>query len=191
MKFAASGLGSVLVLILLVLSAYGETSPKNPARNSEQPLDITAKKFTARNVTEGLEATFDGNVKVRQGDMTLSCDRLLIVYDETADQAAKGNRIKRFPADIQAAGKIKTITALGNVKFVQGDRMAVAGKGLYDNAKRTITLTEGPPRLWQGADVVVADTIIIYLDENRTELLGGEEAGIRATINPGKQKKEK
>ncbi|MGB9616017.1 MAG: hypothetical protein ACPL7J_01730, partial [Desulfomonilaceae bacterium] len=71
------------------------------------------------------------------------------------------------------------------------ERIAVAGKALYDNNKRTITLTKGPPKLWQGPDVVVADTIIIYLDENRTELLGGDEAGIRATINPSKMKKEK
>ncbi len=76
------------------------------------------------------------------------------------------------------------------MKIVQNERMAVAGKALYDNAKRTITLTEGP-RLWQGTDVMVANTIIIYLDENRVDSQGGEENPIRFKINPEQQKKEK
>lgn len=71
--------------------------------------------------------------------------------------------------------------------------MAVAGKALFDNAKRTITLTEGP-RLWQGPDMLVAHTIIVYLDENRAELRsndGKDGDEIRMRINPGKQKKDK
>ena len=76
-----------------------------------------------------------------------------------------------------------------NVKIIQNERMAVAGKALYDNAKRTITLTEGP-RLWQGADVMVAKSIIIYLDENRVDSQGGENP-ITFRINPDQQKKEK
>ena len=65
--------------------------------------------------------------------------------------------------------------------------MAVAGKAMYDNAKRTITLTEGPPRLWQGPDVVVADTIVIYLDENRHELLQG---GTKTESKPHKSQRQ-
>ena len=93
--------------------------------------------------------------------------------------------------ELQTPSGIKSITALGNVKITQNDRMALAGKAVFDNAKRTITLTEGPPRLWQGPDVLAAQTIIIYLDENRSELLGGDESLITAIINPPKPKKEK
>jgi hypothetical protein len=40
--------------------------------------------------------------------------------------------------------------------------------------------------------MLTAPTIIIYLDENRAELMGGEDnGGIKATLNPGKAKKEK
>ncbi len=179
------------VFSLACAPLLAQSDYRNALKNSDQPLDITSKKFTARNVTEGLEAVFEGNVKVRQGDMTLTCDLLEILYDEERSHEGKQPRVRKLPTDLQTSGQIKTITASGNVKFVQGERMAVAGRGLYDNLKRTITLTKGPPRLWQGSDVVVADTIIIYLDENRTELVGGEEAGVRATINPSKTKKEK
>jgi lipopolysaccharide export system protein LptA len=69
--------------------------------------------------------------------------------------------------------------------------MATAGKAQFDNLERTITLTEGPPQLWQGPDRMVAHTIIIYLDENRSELRSGDGTVIKAIINPGKQKREK
>jgi lipopolysaccharide export system protein LptA len=94
---------------------------------------------------------------------------------------------------LQTISGIKSITATGNVKIAQEERMAVAGKALFDNAKRTITLTEGP-KLWQGPDMLMAHTIIVYLDENRVELHskdGKDDDGIRMRINPGKQKKDK
>jgi len=169
---------------------FAQDDKKELNQSSDAPLDITSKKFTAKNVPDGLEATFEGSVKVRQGDMTLTCDKLTVDYDEDKTNSRE-NTIKKGIRGLETAGKIRAITALGNVKFVQGERIAAAGKALYDNNKRTITLTKGPPKLWQGPDVVVADTIIIYLDENRTELVGGDEAGIRATINPSKMKKEK
>ena len=182
---------AIAILGIVFSLAVAQNEQKNLSQNSDEPLDITSKRFMARNIPDGLEATFEGNVKVRQGEMTLSCDRLSIDYDEEKAVDNRENLIKKLPKGLQTSGKIKSITASGNVKFVQGDRMAVAGKAIYDNGKRTITLTKGPPRLWQGPDVVVADTIVIYLDENRTELLGGDEAGIKATINPAKQKREK
>jgi len=192
MKRSVVRFGLVLFLGLLVTVVDAQNESGKPARSSDQPIDITAKKFTVRNVSDGVEGTFDLNVKVTQADMTLNCDHLVVMFEEKNDPANKGNsRGKRSPADLQAERKVKTITASDNVKFVQGDRMATAGKAVYDNAKRTISLTGGPPRLWQGADVVEADTIVIYLDENRTELLGGEKSGIKFRINPGKIEKEK
>jgi|UniRef100_A0A7C4ET32 lipopolysaccharide export system protein LptA len=190
MKFRVLLIGVCFVLPLLWGPSIAQDDKKELKQSSDEPLDITSKKFTAKNVPNGLEATFEGGVKVRQGDMTLTCDKLTIDYDEDKTEPRQ-NHIKKGIRGLETAGKIRAITAVGNVKFVQGERIAVAGKALYDNSKRTITLTKGPPKLWQGPDVVVADTIIIYLDENRTELLGGDEAGIRATINPSKMKKEK
>lgn len=192
MKRVVFGFGLLCVLGLLATAVCAQTDAGKPARSSDQPIDITAKKFTARNVADGVEGTFDANVKVTQADMTLSCDHLVVLFEEKNDPANKGSgRGKKSPTDLQAERKVKTITASDNVKFVQGDRMATAGKALYDNTKRTISLSGGPPRLWQGADVVEADTIVIYLDENRTELLGGEKSGIKFRINPVKHEKEK
>ncbi len=158
---------------------------------SDQPINITSKKFEARNITGGKEIVFAGNVNVTQGDLTLTADKLMIVYDDEKGKSGAEPPAKRLPKNLQSISGIRSIIASGKVKIAQNERMATAGKAEYDNAKRTITLTEGPPRLWQGPDQMMAHTIIIYLDENRSELRSGDGAVIRAQINPTKPKREK
>ena len=190
MKHKITGLVVFLVLGCVLMAAGANNEYLSLGKGSDQPIDITSTKFTARNIPNGKEATFEGNVKVNQGDVTLSCDQLVLVYDEKAGARTGEGRVKKLSKKLENVSQIKSITASGNVKIVQNERMAVAGKALYDNAKRTITLTEGP-RLWQGADVMVANTIIIYLDENRVDSQGGDENPIKFKINPEQQKKEK
>jgi lipopolysaccharide transport protein LptA len=156
---------------------------------SDQPINITSNMFEARNVSGGKETVFLGDVRVTQGDLTLTTDKLVIVYED--DKGRSAPETKRPPRNLQSISGIRSITASGKVKLVQNERMATAGKAEYDNAKRTITLTGGPPRLWQGPDQMMADTIIIYLDENRSELLSGDGTVIKAVINPAKQKRDK
>lgn len=190
MKHKIVGLAGILVLGC-ILTAAGASNPPFPlGKGSDQPIDITSKKWTARNTPDGKESTFEGNVKVKQGDVTLTCDRLIILYDEKPKTRTGETKVKTLPKGLENVSQIKSITASGNVKIIQNERMAVAGKALYDNAKRTITLTEGP-RLWQGADVMVANSIIIYLDENRVVSQGGTENPIFFTIKSQTQKKEK
>ena len=50
--------------------------------SSDQPINITSKRFSAKNFSGGKEVTFEGSVRVQQGDLVLTCDRLIIMYDE-------------------------------------------------------------------------------------------------------------
>ncbi len=188
MRFLSAALVAAVILALMA-SMAGANDFLSLGQGSDQPNDLAAKKATARNTAAGKEVTYDGNVRVTQGDLTLTCDKLIVLYDEQRKGGGNNNLSKKLPKDLQTISGIKSITATGNVKIAQEERMSVAGKALFDNAKRTITLMEGP-KLWQGPDMLVAHTIIIYLDENRAELRGnGDE--IRMRINPGKQKKDK
>jgi len=194
MKNVVRSLLAVLLAGLAFAPANAQEGYLAEVKSSEQPIEITAKQTIVKTVAGGTETIFEGNVKVQQGDLTLTCDRLSLVYNQKDDNKSHESRLKRLPKQLKEASKIKSITASGNVKLAQGDRTALADKALFDNAKRTITLTGGPPRLWQGRDTVVADTIIIYLDEKRSEFKGGQNGGgIKAIITPGqdKDKKEK
>lgn len=186
------GLAAVAALISLSEPhAFTEGDYLSFSPGADQPISVTSKKFTARNVPGGKEAVFDGEVKVKQGELTLTCEKLAIVYDEERANTAADSGSRQGPKELQSVSGIKSIVASGSVKIVQNERMATAGKAEYDNLRRTITLTDGPPRLWQGPDVMMAHTVIIYLDENRSELRGGDGAVIKAVINPGKQKRDR
>lgn len=192
MKYTISYLVAMLVLCSAATApAVAQNDYLSLAQGSDQPINITSKRFVARNIPGGKEVLFERDVKVKQGDLTMTCDKLLIVYEEQNGKQETQSNSKKLPKDLQTISGIRSITASGNVKIVQNERMATAGKAQYDNRKRTITLTEGPPRLWQGPDVMVAHTIIIYLDENRSELKSGDGTVIKAIIKPGKQKREK
>jgi lipopolysaccharide export system protein LptA len=140
------------------------------AQGSDQPMEITSTKFTAMNIPNGKEATFKGSVKVKQGDVTLSCDRLVIVYDEnTVDKTGEG-KVKKLSKGQKNVSQIKSITASGNVKIVQNERMAVADEALYDNVKRTIRLKGGNPILRDESGVQIGDPIFINLDEYSSDM---------------------
>lgn len=191
MKFQiATFLVPALVMTFIAAPAFGQGDYLSLGPGSDQPINITSKKFEAHNISGGKEIVFTGDVKVKQGDLTLTGDKLVIVYDEEKGKTGAEAAGKKSPKNFQSISGIRSITASGKVKIVQNERMATAGKAEYDNSKRTITLTEGPPQLWQGPDVMVAHTIIIYLDENRSEFRGGDDTTIKATINPSKHKRE-
>jgi lipopolysaccharide export system protein LptA len=189
MKHKIAGLVVFLVVGCTLTAAGARNEYLAIGKGSDQPITVTSEKFTAKNIPNGKEAAFDGNVRVKQGDVTLTCDRLVIAYDEKTGAGTGEGKVKKFHRGLDNINQMKSITASGNVKIVQNQRMALSGKALYDNMGRTITLTENP-RLWQGADMLVANTITIYLDENRI-VTEGDKNPINFTINPGQQKEEK
>jgi len=184
-KRAKCILAAALVLGLAANIAYPESFLSLDAA-TDKPLRITAKKAPVKLVPGGGEVTFEGLVRVQQGDVTMTCDKLVVVFDD--EKGGSKDQAKKLAINLQTASSIRSITASGNVALMQSERKVLAGKAFYDKNKRTITLTDGP-KLWQGPDKAIADTIIIYLDENRSELLGRKDKPIKMDINPGKQKK--
>jgi lipopolysaccharide transport protein LptA len=129
--------------------------------DSDQPIDITSE--TSR--ISGRRAVFEGNVKVKHGDVTLTCDRLVMVYDEK-----NGERTKKRPKAQENASQIKSIIASGKVMIRQNERMASAAEVVYDNVKRTILLKGGPACIWDGPESLKGGQIIINLDEYSSDM---------------------
>lgn len=152
---------------------------------SDQPIDINAKKVVARKTSSGQEITFEGSVKAKQGNVILTCDRLVVIYEKKKDGSEPQDRSKKNPKELKEASVFKSATASGNVKVVQNEKVALAGKAVFDSARKTITLTENP-KVWVGPDSMTASAIVIYVDEDRVEMVNGG-----GTINPGKKEKEK
>ncbi len=140
---------------------------------SDSPLKITANEVVAQTTPNGRKVFYNGAVKATQGDLTMTCDHLELYWKENnkgSRPAAGGNSL-----GMGDLASLQSIRAYGDVKFVQGERMAVSGEALYDHQNGTITLKRGnqggpEPRLWFGKNTTVAEIIVVYINENRVEM---------------------
>ncbi len=108
-------------------------------------------------------AKFKGNVVARQDDIVMFATTMHVYYSE--------------------GGGLARVEAQGNVRVVQGDRIATGSSIVFNNATQTIVAT-GNPRVWQGDNVVHGRTITVYLKEERTVVEGEPDSRASATIYP-------
>lgn len=111
--------------------------------------------------------TYRGGVVVTQADTTLHSDTLRVTLDP--DNADK-------PREVVAEGK---------VQIDKGERRATGGRAVFDNAARTVTLSE-QARLQDGPNQVAGDKVVVYLDEQRSVVEGGQER-VRAVLYPAEK----
>jgi lipopolysaccharide export system protein LptA len=193
MKRTIAGLVVILLVGFLLTTLHAQNDflglGKGSLKGTDQPIDIQSRKLNCKMKSGSVDCVYDGNVRVKQGDVTMTCDRLAIVYENKEDRTAQDPKGGVIPHDLKTIRNIKSITASGNVKIVQGDRVAIAGTALFDNGKQTITLSEGP-KLWQGTNQIIGEKIIIYLKENTAEVKTKDGTMIETIINPGQPNKE-
>ncbi len=135
---------------------------------SDMPISINADSMEYDNRKN--TALFKGNVVARQGSILMFADNMKVQYG--------------------AKGGLKRLFATGNVKIIQGERIATGKKIVFYNDQQKIVAT-GNPRVWQGDNVVQGKKITVFLKEDRTVVEGGPENRASATIYPDKKKAEK
>lgn len=186
--------------------AAAATEKANPAATAAQPgslfqsLSLGSGKGPVRIDSDSLELdyktsniTYRGHVQVTQGDVTLNSDRLSITYDpaavkrdNTGDPAAPKPAPKTGGTD---ADRIKQIIAEGNVRIRQGTRLAEGRRAVFDQAKQTVTLSDGAV-LHEGPNQVAGERVIVYLKEERSVVESGSNTRVKAVLYPGKDDKE-
>ncbi len=169
-------------------------SNKEPIHINSDALELDYK---------GSVLTYSGNVKVTQGDVTLTSDRLAITYDRQAVQRSPSTSLTPRPATVATAStvatapspapspralgggadKIKEVIAEGHVRIQRGDRIAEGKRAVFDQAKQTITLSDGAV-LHEGANQVAGERIIVYLQEQRSVVESGASSRVSAVFYP-------
>jgi len=186
MKYISPGIIGVSILAVTLSTGYAENGYLGLGQGSQR-IQVSADKVTGM---PDARKIFEGNVSVLQGNIKLTCDKLIVAFDENKGSARIGGRDRKLSEDGPVDRGIKSFTASGNVKIVQDERVATAGKAFFDNVNRIITLTDSP-RIWQGRDAAIAKAIVMYLDENTWEFQGGDNSPIKFTIHPSKLKNDK
>ena len=127
------------------------------SQNRDQPIQIEAASLEMRDKKK--EATFAGNVKVVQGDTTMTSKTLVVFYDSSSGQSAasgpgappppqpaKGARTASMQSATpgpSGSSSIKRLEAHGNVVVTQKDQVVTGETAIFDVRTNLITMLGG------------------------------------------------
>lgn len=155
----------------------------NTDTDNRGPIAISADRLEADDAN-GLVTFFD-SVVARQGDMTITCDVMKVFYlrRDSAEKKSGEAKEEANPLD-DGSRSIDRVECEGNVKVVEGDRLAVGDKGVYlaSSLPRRIILT-GEAKVWQGRDSVTGHQVTYYLDSQRSLVEGSRRQRVRTTYH--------
>jgi lipopolysaccharide export system protein LptA len=196
-RMARSIGASALVLALLAAGDAGAQSTvqgvpnamQGFSQNRDQPIQIEAASLEMRDKKK--EATFSGNVKVVQGDTTMTSKVLVVFYESTNPPAAaptksnaKAPAAKAAPIQSATPGpggssSIKRLEAKGNVVVTQKDQVVTGETAVFDTKTNFITMSGGVV-LTQGKNVLRGDRLLVDMTTgvSRVESDSGRVQGL-------------
>lgn len=167
----------IFCLLLQSEHSWATATKENPSQddsaiqlNSDRMLLDEKKKVV----------TFEGHVVVRKGDVTITADRLYLY----------GKQNERITLEKPLGDQLDRIEVEGNVRIVQGNKVASAEKAIYYVGPQKILLI-GNPIIAQGQDRISGQMITIYLKEGRSVIEGGQEKPVQVILTPSKTQPEK
>jgi lipopolysaccharide export system protein LptA len=168
-------------------SAPGGLLPGAQGQDQNQPVQIDAKSLEVRDKSK--TAIFSGDVKVVQGDTTMTCNKLVVFYGQEIGLAGGSRPVAASGATTGAvpdAQNIRRIEARGSVTVVSRDQTASGDLGVYDLPKKTITLS-GNVVVTQGKNVIHGERVIVNTvtgDAHVEAAPGARQGRVRALIIP-------
>jgi lipopolysaccharide export system protein LptA len=199
--------GFALVLTLLAAGdAFAQSAVQGVpnamqgfSQNRDQPIQIEAATLEMRDKKK--EATFSGNVKVIQGDTTMTSKTLVVFYESTGAPAggapaatpanakaapAKGAPIPAAAPGPGGASSIKRLEARGNVVVTQKDQVVTGETAVFDTKTNLVTMLGGVV-LTQGKNVLRGDRLLVDMTTgvSRVESDSGRVQGLFQSSGQG------
>jgi lipopolysaccharide export system protein LptA len=139
------------------------------SQNRDQPIQIEAASLEMRDKKK--EATFSGNVKVVQGDTTMTSKALVVFYEQSgaapAAPAPAANAKSAKAAPIQSAtpgpggsSSIRRLEARGSVVVTQKDQVVTGETAIFDTKANQVTM-QGGVVLTQGQNILRGDRLVV------------------------------
>jgi lipopolysaccharide export system protein LptA len=156
------------------------------SQNRDQPIQIEAASLEMRDKKK--EATFSGNVKVVQGDTTMTSKVLVVFYEssQAAATPAPANAKPAKSAPMQSAtpgpggtSSIRRLEAKGNVVVTQKDQVVTGETAVFDTKANLITMLGGVV-LTQCKNVLRGDRLLVDMTTgvSRVESDSGRVQGL-------------
>jgi lipopolysaccharide export system protein LptA len=142
-------------------SATGSTGVPNAlqgfSQNRDEPVHITSRRLEVRDKDK--IATFLGDVHVTQGDTNMTCQTLVVYYEQSA---ATGTAPTTLTPQAGSQQQVRRLLAQGGVVVNRKDQTATGHEGVFDMKSNTVTL-EGDVVVTQCQNVVHGDRLIVDL----------------------------
>jgi lipopolysaccharide export system protein LptA len=157
------------------------------SQNRDQPIQIEAASLEMRDKKK--EATFTGNVKVVQGDTTMTSKTLVVFYDSSpapaaapagnAKAAAKSAPIQSATPGPGGSSSIRRLEAKGSVVVTQKDQIVTGETAVFDTKSNLITMLGGVV-LTQCKNVLRGDRLLVDMTTgvSRVESDSGKVQGL-------------
>jgi lipopolysaccharide export system protein LptA len=163
------------------------------SQNRDQPIQIEAASLEMRDKKK--EATFSGNVKVVQGDTTMTSKTLVVFYDSTPapapapaanSKAAKSAPIQSATPGPGGSSSIRRLEARGSVVVTQKDQVVTGDTAVFDTKTNLITML-GKIVLTQGKNVLRGDRLMVDMTTgvSRVESDSGRVQGLFQSSGQG------
>ena len=168
------------------------------SQNRDQPIQIEAVSLEMRDKKK--EATFAGNVKVVQGDTTMTSKTLVVFYESSqsgqapaSGQPAASKSAPKSAPPMQSttpgpggASSIKRLEAKGSVRVTQKDQIVTGETAVFDTKTNLITMLGGVV-LTQGGNVLRGDRLLVDMTTgvSRVESDSGKVQGLFISSGQG------
>src|SRR3972149_2864527 len=157
------------LIIFLVWTVTCEGKDKSITRFVSQDqgkaLSISSSKMTLNNQMNTI--VFEGDVIIEQEAMTLKADAVDVVFEPASD------RENGLIEGVERKRTLSTITATGDIKFIQGDRTVYANTVVYFKKDEKMVFT-GSPRILERQDELKGKKITVFILEDRVVVEVGE-----------------
>lgn len=131
----------ILIILLLLLPCVTIAQAQEREYDAKQPIDITADKLVIKRI-EG-KAVFSGNVRLKQGGMTLTCENLWVFFTEGEKDSREKIGQEKSDRDISPFGegggqKISHIVADKRVSVTTDDTQITSNRAIYMSKEQYI-----------------------------------------------------
>lgn len=161
------------------------------SQNRDQPIQIEAASLEMRDKKK--EATFAGDVKVVQGDTTMTSKILVVFYDSAGPATPEASAKAPPKAPIKAAApgpggssSIRRLEAKGSVVVTQKDQVVTGETAVFDTRTNLVTMLGGVV-LTQGKNVLRGDRLMVDMTTgvSRVESDSGRVQGLFQSSGQG------
>ena len=153
--------------------------------NSKEPIKIDANKLEVFDKEN--RAVFTGDVVAVQGQTTMRCSVMTVVYAQNRNQGATAARTAATPAAGQNA--IKEIDCEGPVSLLSGTQSATSNKLLYNAQAETVTLT-GKVVIADCDNVQRGERAVYDVKTGKATVDAGPTGRVQGVFTPGSDEKK-